>query len=76
MGEVIAHLQDTDAIRRTYVRAAARFDQVATLLDDGGYLTPPQLALRDFELLDGAMAALAHSVGLTVHALDTGEPIT
>jgi hypothetical protein len=76
LGELIAHLQHTDATPRTYVRAAARFDQVATLLDDGDYLAPPQLALRDFQLLDGAMAGLSQSLGLTVHALDTGAPST
>jgi uncharacterized membrane protein YccC len=76
LGELIAHLHHLDATPRTYVRAAARFDQVATLLDDGDYLAPPQLALRDFQLLDGAMAGLSQSLGLTVHALDTGAPST
>jgi uncharacterized membrane protein YccC len=76
VGELIAHLQDTHATPRTYVRAAARFDQVATRLEDSDYLAPPQLALRDFQLLDGAMATLAQSFGLTVHALDTDGPNT
>jgi hypothetical protein len=76
LGELIAHLQDTDPTPRTYVRAAARFDEVATLLEDSEYLAPPQLALRDFQLLDGTMATLAQSLGLTVHALDTDGPIT
>jgi hypothetical protein len=37
---------------------------------------PPQLTLRDFQRLDGAIAALAQSLGLAVHALDTGERFT
>jgi len=58
------------------VRAAARFDQVATRLEDSDYLRTATTRAADFQLLDGAMATLAQSFGLTVHALDTDGPDT
>jgi hypothetical protein len=75
LNELTARLQDSHETPRTYVRAAARFDRVATLLDNSHYLAPPQLALRDLQLLDGAMAGLAGSLGLTVQALDTRKDL-
>jgi hypothetical protein len=71
IGEVIAYLQDSDRTPRTYTRAAALFDAVASRPPHDDYFAPGQLALRDLQLLDGAMAHLAESVGLDVHALDT-----
>jgi hypothetical protein len=71
ISELIGHLNDTKPTPRVYVRAAALFDLAASQLDDSHYLAPSQLALRDLQLLDGAMATLAHSFGLSVHALDT-----
>jgi uncharacterized membrane protein YccC len=73
LGELIARLQHSDTTPRSYVRTASLFDRVSTLLDSGDYLAPPQLALRDLQLLDGAMATLAQSLGLTVRALDTDQ---
>jgi hypothetical protein len=73
LDEVVAHLQDTVSTPRTYVRAAAMFDQAATRLDNGDYLAPTQLALRDLQLLDGAMATIALTLGLTVRAIDTAD---
>jgi len=70
LGEIEAALQH-DAGSRTYVRAASLFDVVAMGLDDSDYTTPAQLALRDLQLIDGAMATLADSVGLSIDDLDT-----
>ena len=50
---------------------SALFDLVATGLDENEYTTPTQLALRDLQLLDGAIAGLARDFGLRVQALDT-----
>jgi hypothetical protein len=74
VAELISHLNDTVQTPRTYVRAAALFDVLATQLEESDYLAPEQLTLRDFQLIDGAMATLAHSLGLTVRALDTTRP--
>ncbi|HKC28054.1 MAG TPA: FUSC family protein [Jatrophihabitans sp.] len=71
VGELINHLQDHDPTHRVYVRSAALFDCVASDLESSDYLAPEQLALRDLQRLDGAMATLAQTLGLTVHALDT-----
>ena len=73
MGEVIGHLNDSKPTPRVYVRAAALFDVAAAQLDDGNHLAPSQLALRDLQLLDGTIATLAHSLGLSVQALDTSN---
>ena len=71
LGELAASLQDHDTSERTYVRSASLFDVVATDLPDADYAAPAQLALRDLQLIDGVMAALASSEGLSVVALDT-----
>jgi hypothetical protein len=73
LGELIAHLQHSDTTPRSYVRTASLFDRVSALLDSGDYLAPRELALRDLQLLDGTMATLAQSLGLTVRALDTDQ---
>jgi len=59
-----------DRAGHTYVRSAFLFDQVATRMD-GDYACPQQLALRDLQLIDGALAALAGLLGLGVKALET-----
>jgi hypothetical protein len=56
---------------REYLRSAVLFDEVATSLDERDYLAPIQLALRDLQLIDGAMAQAAKAVGLPVRGLDT-----
>lgn len=59
----------------SYLRSAALLDQLALELDDGDVTTPRQLTLRDLQLIDGALATLARSVGLQVQGLDThAEP--
>jgi hypothetical protein len=54
----------------TYIRSAALFDLVATRLDNPDELTPNQQVLRNLQLVDAAMAAIAHTAGLTVRDLD------
>ncbi len=54
-----------------YWRSAALLDQLAVQLNDGDVTTPRQLTLRDLQLLDGALATLARSIGMQVHGLDT-----
>lgn len=59
----------------TYLRSAALLEQLANELDDGDVTTPRQLTLRDLQLIDGALATLARSVGMQVQGLDTAiEP--
>jgi hypothetical protein len=76
VGELVAALQEHDANQRTYTRSAALFDLVVTDLEEGDVTTHPQLALRDFQLLDGALAGLARAGGLSVQALDTAATTT
>lgn len=71
LDELAESLHDHEPSARTYVRSASLFDVVATGLPDSTYTAPAQLALRDFQLIDAAMAALADSEGLSVVALDT-----
>ena len=59
------------ATKRIYTRSASLFESIAKDLDDAGTLTPRQLTLRDLQLIDGSLAALASAAGLTVRALDT-----
>jgi uncharacterized membrane protein YgaE (UPF0421/DUF939 family) len=54
-----------------YWRSAALLDQLSVQLNDGDVTTPRQLTLRDLQLLDGALATLARSIGMQVHGLDT-----
>lgn len=72
----------TDALRddnggsgSTYTRSAALFDLAATHLGDADFTAPSQLALRDLQLLDGAMASLAERAGLSIVALDTTDQL-
>ena len=75
-GEIITALEQRDFEQRSYLRSASLFDRVAGTLDDQDVTTPRQLALRDLELIDGALASLATSVRMRVQGLDTdtGEP--
>jgi uncharacterized membrane protein YgaE (UPF0421/DUF939 family) len=49
-----------------YVRSARLFAHVADLLPDDAPLSRPQLALRDLQLLDGALAEAARWAGVPV----------
>jgi hypothetical protein len=50
----------------SYVRSASLFARVADRLPDDAPLSRPQLALRDLELLDGALAEAARWTGVSV----------
>lgn len=60
------------ATKRTYIRSASRFERVAAELDDHDRVTLRQLALRDLQLIDGALANLAQAAGIAVRSLDAG----
>ena len=70
LGEIAATLGDHHRSPRTYTRSASRFDLVATALPNQSFSAPAQLALRDLQLLDGAMATLAGAANMEVRALD------
>lgn len=75
LAAVVSALVHHDGDRRTYVRSAALFDLAAGGLDDADLTAPPRLALRDLQLIDGAMAVVAGAVGLRVRALDTPDDV-
>jgi hypothetical protein len=56
---------------RRYVRSASLFARVADELPGEPLTSRPQLALRDLQLLDGALAEAARWAGLQVTDLDT-----
>ena len=56
-----------------YVRSASRFAHVADRLPDDAPLSRPQLALRDLQLLDGALAEAARWAGVPVSQAE--EPL-
>ena len=56
---------------RQYVRSASLFARVADALPGEPLTSRPQLALRDAQLLDGALAEAAHWAGVPVTDLDT-----
>jgi len=58
---------------RPYVRSASLFARVADGLP-GPVTSPPQLALRDLQLLDGALAEAARWAEVPVTDLDTAAP--
>ncbi|WP_105566923.1 FUSC family protein [Microbacterium halophytorum] len=58
---------------RAYTRTASRFERVAASLGDGDRVTLRQLALRDLQLVDGALASLALAAGVEVRSLSGGE---
>jgi hypothetical protein len=65
--EITAMLDGAE--KAIYVRSASLYETVSVAV--AGPLTAPvQLALRDFELIDGALAVVADLVGLDVVALD------
>jgi uncharacterized membrane protein YgaE (UPF0421/DUF939 family) len=56
---------------RQYVRSASLFERVADELPDQRLTSRPRLALRDLQLLDGALAEAARWAGVPVTDLDT-----
>jgi hypothetical protein len=56
----------------SYVRSASLFAQVADMLPDDAPLSRPQLALRDLQLLDGALAEAARWADVPV--TEAGQP--
>jgi hypothetical protein len=56
---------------RQYVRSASLFARVADELPGEPLTSRPQLALRDLQLLDGALAEAARWAGVPVTDLDT-----
>jgi hypothetical protein len=73
IAEIIAAIDAASFADRTYLRSAALFDRIASDLDDEDVTTPRQLAFRDLELIDGALATLAQSLGMQVNSLDTAR---
>jgi uncharacterized membrane protein YgaE (UPF0421/DUF939 family) len=63
------------AAGRQYVRSASLFARIADTLPGPSGISRPGLALRDLQLLDGALAQAAHRAGLDVTDLDT-TPVT
>ncbi|HEY6790373.1 MAG TPA: FUSC family protein, partial [Trebonia sp.] len=57
---------------RPYVRSASLFARVAAELPGGPLTSRPHLALRDLQLLDGALAEAARWASVQVTDLDTG----
>ncbi|HEY6492217.1 MAG TPA: hypothetical protein VIZ43_03025, partial [Trebonia sp.] len=62
---------DTGRPGRGYVRSASLFARVADALPDDPLTSRPRLALRDLQLLDGALAEAARWAGVPVTDLDT-----
>lgn len=58
------------------MRSAGLFGVVSSDFPGDDPTSPRQLALRDFQLVDGTLAALAESAGMRVDALDTSGAIT
>ena len=56
---------------RQYVRSASLFERVADALPGQPRISRPHLALRDVQLLDGALAEAARWAGVPVTDLDT-----
>ncbi len=62
---------DAPALSATYVRSASRFARIAGTLPASSPVSRPRLALRDLQLLDGALAEAATRAGVRVTDLDT-----
>jgi hypothetical protein len=62
---------DAPAPEPTYVRSASRFARIADTLPASSPVSRPRLALRDLQLLDGALAEAAIRAGVRVTDLDT-----
>ena len=70
IAELVGASRDSRFGTHTFVRSAGLFDAVNRHFGDD--LTAPRaLALRDLQLVDGALAGLASASGMTVDALDT-----
>jgi hypothetical protein len=68
--EIIAVLGGAE--KAVYVRSASLFDTLSVALSTP-LTAPVQLALRDFELIDGSVAVVAALAGLDVVALDEAQ---
>jgi hypothetical protein len=64
------HVQGAAPVRQ-YVRSASLFERVADQLPGQPLTSRPHLALRDLQLLDGALAEAARWAGVPVTDLDT-----
>jgi hypothetical protein len=62
---------DDPAAEPSYVRSASRFARIADTLPASSPVSRPRLALRDLQLLDGALAEAATRAGVRVTDLDT-----
>jgi hypothetical protein len=62
---------DAAAAAPSYVRSASRFARIADTLPASSPVSRPRLALRDLQLLDGALAEAAARAGVRVTDLDT-----
>ena len=62
---------DGGPVARQYVRSASLFARVADELPGEPLISRPHLALRDLQLLDGALAEAARWAGVPVTDLDT-----
>jgi hypothetical protein len=68
---VSAKPASAEPIAAEYVRSASRFAHVADTLPGPSAVSRPWLALRDLQLLDGALAEAARWAGVPVTDLDT-----
>jgi uncharacterized membrane protein YccC len=69
--ELVKAFQGPDVGSRRYTRSAALFGKISVGIGtDTNLASRQRLALRDLQLLDGALAVLAETTGLAVHALD------
>ena len=73
--EVLAAGADGRFSAHTYVRAAGSFAQVADRYPGDDRTAARQLALRDLQLIDGAVAAVASAARMPVEALDTSAAL-
>jgi uncharacterized membrane protein YgaE (UPF0421/DUF939 family) len=66
-----ADAADAGQPARRYVRSASLFERVTDALPGQPLMSRPRLALRDLQLLDGALAEAARWAGVPVTDLDT-----
>ncbi|HEY6492493.1 MAG TPA: FUSC family protein [Trebonia sp.] len=71
---VTAILEPGDGSPGRYVRSASLFARIADRLPEQEHTSRLQLALRDLQFLDGALAEAARGVGVPVTDLDTATP--
>jgi hypothetical protein len=60
-----------EAVGGVYIRSAGLFDRVERTLEARGGAIDDRLALRDFQLIDQALACLAAAMNLPVTSYDT-----